>query len=229
MTKSKGKAKAKWLQEGTDLELLTIVEDTLNGDLEQKEVNKAKKALEEVIDRLPEEEQELSVEEAIQALRELFEAGLENIANAYGAELEAIGEDEEELEDEDGEDSDNEDEDDEDEDEEEIDYSGMTLKELRAECRDRDIKGTKGLKKADLIALLEDSEEDEEDFEEDEDLDDEDMEDEEDSEDEEEELEAYEDMTLKDLRSECRERGIKVKKGMKKADFIEVLEADDED
>ena len=55
-------------------------------------------------------------------------------------------------------------------------------------------------------------------------------EEEEDSDEEEEEEEVdYTDWTIKDLKGECRARGIKVTKGMKKSDLIKALEADDEE
>lgn len=57
---------------------------------------------------------------------------------------------------------------------------------------------------------------------------------EEDEEDEEEDSddedgEDYSDWSLKDLKKECRTRGIKVTKGMAKSDMVKVLEADDEE
>jgi len=63
----------------------------------------------------------------------------------------------------------------------------------------------------------EDSEDDEDgDFEEESNEDDEDSED-------------YSDWALKDLKKECRTRGIKVTKGMAKADMVKALEADDKE
>lgn len=57
---------------------------------------------------------------------------------------------------------------------------------------------------------------------------------EEDEEDEEEDSddedgEDYSDWSLKDLKKECRTRGIKVTKGMAKSDMVKALEADDEE
>lgn len=59
----------------------------------------------------------------------------------------------------------------------------------------------------------------------------EDEEEEEDSdeEDEDEDGEDYSDWSLKDLKKECRTRGIKVTKGMAKADMVKALEADDKE
>lgn len=81
--------------------------------------------------------------------------------------------DDDELEDFDDEDSD-EDADEDEEDEESPDYSEMSLKDLRAEAKERDID-TAGMKKADLIEALEESDNEDED-EEDEDSGDEDEE-----------------------------------------------------
>ena len=217
------KVKAKWLEEATGMELLDMVKEILEGDLEKKDVNKATKAIEEVIERTPIETDEIpSVEEAIAALGTIFAEGIAAIGAAYNSELEAM--EEEDFDDEEPEDLD-------DEEEEELDngYEDMTMKELKAECKEKGIKGLKGLKKDDIIALLEDAddEEEEDDYEEEEEEEEEEDIEEDDIEDE--DLPEYEDMTAKDLKAECRERGIKVKKGMKKPDLIEALEADDED
>lgn len=58
---------------------------------------------------------------------------------------------------------------------------------------------------------------------------DEDSDEEDDSEDEDEDGEDYSDWSLKDLKKECRTRGIKVTKGMAKADMVKALEADDKE
>lgn len=52
---------------------------------------------------------------------------------------------------------------------------------------------------------------------------------EEEEEDEDEDEEDYSDWSLKDLKKECRTRGIKVTKGMAKADMVKALEADDKE
>jgi len=73
-----------------------------------------------------------------------------------------------------------------------------------------------------------DGDDDEDDEDEDEDEDDEDEdEDEEDEDDEDEDEEDYEEMSLKELKALCKERGIKVPKKAKKADLIELLEEED--
>lgn len=51
----------------------------------------------------------------------------------------------------------------------------------------------------------------------------------EDEEEEDEEENDYESMTLKELKAEAKDRGLKVKKGMSKDDIIEMLEEDDEE
>lgn len=50
-----------------------------------------------------------------------------------------------------------------------------------------------------------------------------------DEEDEEEEETDYSEMSLSELKAECKDRGLKVKKGMSKEDLIEMLEEDDEE
>lgn len=56
----------------------------------------------------------------------------------------------------------------------------------------------------------------------------EDSDDEEDEEDEDEDQD-YSEMSLSELKAECKDRGLKVKKGMDKDDLIEMLEEDDEE
>lgn len=97
-------------------------------------------------------------------------------------------------------------EDDEDEDEE----PAPKKKSKKADKEEKPAK--KGKKKAEP----EPEEDEEEDSEEEEDDDDEDGED-------------YSDWSTKDLKKECRTRGIKVTKGMAKADMVKALEADDKE
>lgn len=92
------------------------------------------------------------------------------------------------------------------------------------------------------VAMMEDSDEEEEDEEEEEEKspkkgrgskkskaseEEDEEEEEEDSDDE--DGEDYSDWSLKDLKKECRTRGIKVTKGMAKSDMVKALEADDEE
>lgn len=51
----------------------------------------------------------------------------------------------------------------------------------------------------------------------------------EDEEDEDDEETDYSEMSLSELKAECKDRGLKVKKGMSKEDLIEMLEEDDEE
>lgn len=105
--------------------------------------------------------------------------------------------------------------------------SELDLDELKDLAKDLDISSSdiKKAKKAkaliDLImdsadeddileALGEDSEEEEEEDDDDEDQD-------------------YSEMSLSELKAECKDRGLKVKKGMDKEDLIEILEEDDEE
>lgn len=56
-----------------------------------------------------------------------------------------------------------------------------------------------------------------------------DSDEEDDDEDDEEEEQDYSKMSLSELKAECKDRGLKVKKGMDKDDLIEMLEEDDEE
>lgn len=76
-------------------------------------------------------------------------------------------------------------------------------------------KAEKPAKKSKKKAEPEEEEEDEEEVEEDSD--------------EDEDGEDYSDWSLKDLKKECRTRGIKVTKGMAKAEMVKALEADDKE
>lgn len=98
-------------------------------------------------------------------------------------------------------------EDDEDEDEE----PAPKKKSKKADKEEKPVK--KGKKKAEP----EPEEDEEEDSEEEEDDDDD------------EDGEDYSDWSTKDLKKECRTRGIKVTKGMAKADMVKALEADDKE
>ena len=121
---------------------------------------------------------------------------------------------------------DEEDGEDDDEDDLEDKLSELDFDELKDLAKDLDISASdiKKAKKAEaLINLIIDSA-DEDDILEalGEDSDDED--DEEDDEDQD-----YSEMSLAELKAECKDRGLKVKKGMDKDDLIEMLEEDDEE
>lgn len=87
---------------------------------------------------------------------DLIEAILEEDDEDIEEALEEILDDEEEEEDEEELD---EDDDEEEEDDDEMDYEEMSLKELKAEAKERGIKVTKGMKKEDLIEALEEDDE----------------------------------------------------------------------
>lgn len=108
------------------------------------------------------------------------------------------------------EDSDEAEEPEDDEDEDEDEEPAPKKKSKKADKEEKPAK--KGKKKAEP----EPEEDEEEDSEEEEDDDDEDGED-------------YSDWSTKDLKKECRTRGIKVTKGMAKADMVKALEADDKE
>lgn len=96
--------------------------------------------------------------------------------------------------------------------EETSDLDGMTLKELRNMAKEAGIKGFRKMAKEDLIEALADDDDDDDDDEAtaDDEVD-------------------YTEMSLKDLKAEAKERGIRVKKGMRRSEIIKALEADDEE
>lgn len=101
-----------------------------------------------------------------------------------------------------------------------LDINDMVGLECEVEVADEKYEGKTKSRIVDFLTSdSEDGEEEE----------DEDEEEEEDEEDEEDEEEDYSEMSLKELKAECKERGIKVKKGMKKPAIIELLEEDDEE
>lgn len=128
-------------------------------------------------------------------------------------------------------DSDSDEDDSEDEDDDDIDVEstlmGMDLDDLKDLAKELDIPSSsiKKAKKVKALVELIMSEADEDDILEA--LGDEDNE--EDDEDEEDEEKDYSEMSLDELKAECKDRGLKVKKGMDKDDLIEMLEEDDED
>lgn len=119
------------------------------------------------------------------------------------------------------------DEEDGDEEEESVEdkLQGLDIDELKALAKDLDIAASdikKAKKAKTLIELIMDSA-DEDDILEalGEDSDEDDEEDDEDQD--------YSGMSLAELKAECKDRGLKVKKGMDKDDLIEMLEEDDEE
>ena len=123
---------------------------------------------------------------------------------------------------------DEEDEEDDDEDGLEDKLSELDLDELKDLAKDLDISASdiKKVKKAEaLINLIMDSADEDDILEalgEDSDEEDEDDDDDDESPD-------YSEMSLAELKAECKDRGLKIKKGMDKDDLIEMLEEDDEE
>ena len=123
---------------------------------------------------------------------------------------------------------DGEDEEDDDEDDLEDKLSELDLDELKDLAKDLDISASdiKKAKKAEaLINLIIDSADEDDILEalgEDSDEEDEDDDDDDESPD-------YSEMSLAELKAECKNRGLKIKKGMDKDDLIEMLEEDDEE
>ena len=127
-------------------------------------------------------------------------------------------------------DSDEDDSEDEEEDEDDTDVEStlmeMDMDDLKDLAKKLDISASsiKKAKKVKALVELIMSEADEDDI-----LEALGDEDEEDDADEEDEEKDYSEMSLDELKDECKDRGLKVKKGMDKDDLIEMLEEDDED
>lgn len=180
-------------------ELLALLKEILSAG-EDADTKKALKVTEELISRLPSEEGPISVDEALKAAAEIMTEALNKVKGAYENEI-SMMEDFDEAED-----SDEAVEVD-DEEEEEEEEAPKTKKSK---------KTAKKSKKQAEPEPEEDEDEEDEDSDEDEDSYDEDDED-------------YSDWPTKDLKKECRIRGIKVTKGMAKADMVKALEADDKE
>lgn len=205
-------AKAKWLEESSNSQLLAIIRKSFEEEASQAAINKAEKAAIELEERTPEGDP--TIPEILEALQ----GNIDALAKAYEQEVEALVEEDEEpvLETEEVELPDEVEELPEDE-EELPEYEEMTLKDLRAEARARKVTVPAKAKKDDLIAALEAADE-------------EDLEDDVEEIEIEEEIEtAYDGMTLKALKAEARTRGIRVTNKMKKEDLIEILQDDDEE
>lgn len=248
--------KPKWIEEGTTNELAVDAMNQLTELEPNKQTKRAIKALEEIIERTADGD-----EETVANLLDTVVAKANAAKELYEAEVEAIGvipeddeEDDEEVEDIE-----------EDEEEEvEVDLDGMSVKQLKAFAKDNDVDldGVKG--KANIIeaiedALGEDEEVEEEDEDDEEEIDLEEMslnelrglaktyniktkgkkkpqlieaiieavEADEDEEDEAEEFD-YDSMSLKELKALAKSRGLKVPSKPRKPKLIELLENDDE-
>lgn len=174
----------KWLDAETP-ELLETLQGILAAEeITDKDQAKAAKIVDELISRLPSEDAApLSVAEAIAAAKTCMDAALDGVKAAYDNEVATIAdteaeeeeeeetpapkkkdkkskkgkkaakveEPEEEEESEDDEDSEEEEE----EDDSTEDYSDWSTKDLKKECRERGIKVTKSMGKAELVKALE--------------------------------------------------------------------------
>lgn len=179
----------KWLESETP-ELLDVLKGILGQEeIEEKEMSKAQKIVDELIGRLPQEEGNISVGEAIQRAADAVSVSLNKIQEAYQNEMSATLEESDSGEDED------------------------TKEEEEQEQEEK--KGEKGPSKAS------DKKSSKKSFKK--------VEEEEEEEEEEEDGEDYSDWSTKDLKKECRDRGIKVTKSMGKSDLVKALEADDQE
>lgn len=166
--------KPKFLEKETP-DLLTMLKETLSAD-DDADLKKASKIVEELISRQPTEEGPISVDEALQAAAASMTEALQKIKAAYDNEVammeDSDGDDEpaeEEEEEEktskksksgkkpkkDEEEEEEEEEEEADDDDDGEDYSDWATKDLKAECRKRGIKVSKGMGKADLVKALE--------------------------------------------------------------------------
>lgn len=171
------KSKAKWLAEATTRELVVLMKECIKDE----DIKKANKIIVELLERIPEDDGVLTIQEAIDRIK----SDLDAILESYNQEAEAVAEpepicqvEEEEEEEEvkpkrsrrskkkaepapEPEEEDEEDEDEEeDEEEDEAGYEDMSQGELKKELRRRGIKVTKSMKKADMIRALEADDED---------------------------------------------------------------------
>ena len=183
-------------------ELLALLKEILADD--EADTKKALKIAEELEARQPSESGPLSVDEALKAAADKMSEALNSIKAAYDNEVSMM----EDTGDEASED---------DEEEEEA-----PPKKAKKEKKEKASKKDKKSKKAEP-----EEDEDEEDPDGEEDSDEEDSDEDEGSDDE--DGEDYSEWPTKDLKKECRTRGIKVTKGMSKADLVKALEADDKD
>lgn len=171
--------KPKFLEKETP-DLLAMLKETLSAD-DDADLKKASKIVEELISRQPTEEGPISVDEALQAAAASMTEALQKIKAAYDNEVAMMedsdgddepAEEEEEEEEEktpkksksgkkskkskkDEEEEEEEEEEEADDDDDGEDYSDWATKDLKAECRKRGIKVSKGMGKADLVKALE--------------------------------------------------------------------------
>ena len=184
-------------------ELLAMLKEILADD--EADTKKALKIAEELEARQPSESGPLSVDEALKAAADKMSEALNSIKAAYDNEVSMM----EDTGDEASEDDDEEEE--------------APPKKAKKEKKEKDSKKGKKAKKDEP----EEDEDEEDSDEEEDDSDEEDSDEDEGSDDE--DGEDYSEWPTKDLKKECRTRGIKVTKGMSKADLVKALEADDKE
>lgn len=196
--------KPKFLEKETP-ELMALLKETLSAD--EVDEKKALKLTEELISRLPAEEGPISVDEALKAAAEVMTEALNKVKGAYDNEIAMMEDSDGDGDDEDEAETEAEEEEDEEEEEAPKKKSKKAAKEEKPAK-----KSKKSKKKPEPEEEEDDSDEDDEDSDEDGG-----------------DYEDYSDWPTKDLKKECRNRGIKVTKSMTKADMVKALEADDQE
>lgn len=154
-------AKAKWLAEATTRELVVLIEECIK----EEDLKKAKKVVGELLERIPETDGHVTIEEAIAKLHQ----DLDGILSLYNQEADSVVEEEPEVEEEVEEEkpakkkrskkkskkAKEEEAEVEEEEPEEEGYEDMSQGALKKELRRRGIKVSKSMKKADMIRALE--------------------------------------------------------------------------
>lgn len=152
-------AKAKWLAEATTRELVVLIEECIK----EEDLKKAKKVVGELLERIPETDGHVTIEEAIAKLHQ----DLDGILSLYNQEADSVVEEEPEVEEVEEEKpakkkrskkrskKEEEEAEVEEEEPEEEGYEDMSQGALKKELRRRGIKVSKSMKKADMIRALE--------------------------------------------------------------------------
>lgn len=172
--------------------------DEDDGDDDDEDVDYEEMTLEELKEELEARELEVEGKQTKKKLIAALEEHDEEEEDDADDDDDEDDEGEAEESDDDDDEDDEEDEEDDDEDEEAEDYSEMDLAELKAAAKEKKLK-TKGLKKKQIIELLEEEDEDEE--------------------------PDYSEMDIDELKNEAKERGLK--STGKKDQLISRLEKDD--
>lgn len=164
------KSKAKWLAEATTRELVVLMKECIK-DEDFKKVNKI---IAELLERIPEEDGNVTLEEAVEKIKQELDSILEAYKKEVGSVVQEVIEEEEDEEEEEvkpkksrrsrkkaepepepEDEEEDEDEEDDEDDEDEAGYEDMSQGELKKELRRRGIKVTKSMKKADMVRALE--------------------------------------------------------------------------